>query len=246
MWKAAPWKNPQQRGVAEPVTLHDDPAQRRAVRLVTSPRFRMVLLVLLVAGAVAAIAARGAPDRTAIEGWVAARGALAPIAYIAAYAVLTVLMAPGSVVTIAGGALFGAAAGTVLAVVGATLGATLAYLLSRRLGRDQVEILAGRRMRRADAWLEKRGFWALLVLRLVPLAPFSALNYVAGLTSIRRSHYVMATAVGIIPGAFAFALLGATADRPGSAPFIAAVGLIAVLTLTGAAVGRRLRDTPQD
>lgn len=74
------------------MTLHDDPPQR-PVRLVTSPLLRMVVLVLLLAGPVAAIVARGSADM-AVEGWVAARARSSPIADIAACATLTVLMAP--------------------------------------------------------------------------------------------------------------------------------------------------------
>ena len=220
------------------------PEQARSafVRVVASPAFRLAMLVVLVGGAAAVVIVVGLPDRSLIEEWIAARGALAPAVYIAAYAGLTVLMAPGAVLTIVGGALFGTLAGTLLTIVGATAGATGAYLLARRLGRDQVEILAGRRLQKADAWLEERGFWALLVLRLIPLVPFNALNYLAGLTAIRRVHYVAATALGIIPGAFAFTLLGATADRPGSAPFLAAVGLVIVLAVGGGLIARRMRD----
>lgn len=218
-----------------------DRAPDRFVRTVSSPAFRLALLVALVGGAAAVVIVVGLPERSLIEEWIAARGVLAPAVYVVVYAALTVLMAPGSVVTIVGGALFGAAVGTLLAVVGATVGATLAYLLARRLGREQVEILAGRRLRRVDAWVEERGFWALLVLRLIPLVPFNALNYLAGLSALRRPHYVAATALGIIPGAFAFALLGATADRPGSAPFLAAVGLVVVLAVGGSLAARRMR-----
>lgn len=98
-----------------------------------------------------------------------------PIVYVAMYALLTVLLFPGTLITAAGGALFGAALATPLTVVGATIGATAAFLIGRRLGRDQVEQIAGRRIGAADRWLSRRGLLAVLYLRLFPIVPFNAL-----------------------------------------------------------------------
>lgn len=73
------------------------------------------------------------------------------------YVALTVLLFPGAVITAAGGALFGALLGTGLTLIGATIGATASFLLGRRLGRAQVERIAGRRIGALDAWLARRG-----------------------------------------------------------------------------------------
>ncbi|MBW3578560.1 MAG: TVP38/TMEM64 family protein [Actinobacteria bacterium] len=213
----------------------------RLVDLVSSPRFRFALLVVLLAGAAAAVLLMGGPSREGVQRFVESAGVAAPLVYVLAYAGLTVLLVPGAVLTIAGGVLFGTAAGTALAVVGASLGAAAAFAAGRRLGRDQVERMAGKRLGRLDRWLERRGFLAILYLRLFPVVPFNALNYLAGVTGLRTRDYLLATVVGIVPGAFAYAALGGSFDDPTAPEFITAVGLLVVLVIGGPFINRSLR-----
>lgn len=164
----------------------------------------------------------------------------AALAFVGIYAALTVAMFPASVVTLAGGALFGAVTGAVLTVAGATVGATAAFVIGRRLSRASVEAIAGQRLRDLDRRLEHRGFVTVLTLRLVPLVPFNVLNYAAGSTALRARHYVAGTAIGIIPGSIAFAAAGAAAGEPSSPVFVVAVAGLAILTLGGAVAARRM------
>lgn len=209
--------------------------------LLRSPRTRLVTMGVVVAGGSAAALLLRGPSQGGIERTIEDAGALAPLAFVALYVVLTVLCFPGGVLTAAGGALFGTALGTLLAVIGATLGATAAFLLARRVGREQVEQIAGRRMDTMDRSLGRRGFLAVIYVRLIPLLPFNLLNYVAGVTAIRVRDYVPATAVGIIPGAFAYAALGSSLGDPASAEFIAAVAMIVVLAVGAPLIDRYLR-----
>lgn len=212
------------------------------VEFLVSPKTRLAILLLLVGVALAAVISLGGPNRGEIERLVRASGLAAPVVFVSCYAVLTVLLFPGAVITAAGGVLFGALWGTVVTVVGATVGATAAFLVARRLGRDQVgRIIAGTRVERLDAWLEERGFLAVLYLRLVPLVPFNALNYAAGITSVHLRDYLVATALGIIPGSLAFATLGSAIHDPTSPRFLGAVGLIVLLAVGGPLVNRFLR-----
>lgn len=168
-------------------------------------------------------------------------GVAGPLLFVALYAVLTVLLFPGAVMTAAGGVLFGVAVGTALAVVGATVGASAAFLVGRRLGRKQVEEIAGKRIGGLDRWLERRGLVAVLYVRLIPVIPFNALNYAAGVTGVRARDYVIGTAVGIVPGTFAYAALGGSLDDPLSPAFIGALVLVIVLAVGVPFVNRRLR-----
>jgi uncharacterized membrane protein YdjX (TVP38/TMEM64 family) len=221
-----------------------EPSRIRA--LLRSPRTRLVLMGVLVAGASAAALLLGGPSQGGIEQTVDDAGALAPLAFVALYVVLTVLCFPGAVVTAAGGALFGTAAGALLAVAGATLGAIAAFLAGRRLGRAQVERIAGRRIGALDRWLVRRGFLAVLYLRLIPLVPFNALNYAAGVTAVGARDYVLGTAVGIVPGAFAYAALGSSLGDPLSTEFVVAVAMIVVLAAAGPIAQRFLRGPAGD
>lgn len=214
---------------------------QRLAALLADPRLRLALLAAFLVAAFVFVLTVGGPSRTEIERTVRDAGTAAPVVFVVLYVVLTVFMFPGAVMTAVGGVLFGAALGTLLSVVGATLGATGAFVLARRLGRQQVERIAGRRIGRLDAWLARRGFLAVLYVRLIPIIPFNALNYVAGVTGVATRDYVVATALGIIPGTFAFAALGGSITDPTSPAFLGAVSLLIVLAVGGPLLNRVLR-----
>lgn len=211
-----------------------------------APRLRLGLLVLLVAGGSLWLAVVGGPSGGDLEQAVHRTGWLAPVVFVSIYAAWTVLLLPGFVPTFVGGALFGVLEGSALSVVGAVAGATLAFLTARRLGHVPVKELAGARADRLDEWLRRHGLIALLYARLVPIIPFNVLNYAAGLAGISTRRYVIATAVGILPGTVAYTVLGSSAAHPGSAPFIvslAAVGLLTVAVATFSHLRRRALAT---
>jgi uncharacterized membrane protein YdjX (TVP38/TMEM64 family) len=210
-------------------------------RVLRSARLRLGLAIALLGGGALLAAAAGGPSVSEVRSWVESGGPGAPVVFVLLYVVLTVLFFPGAVLTGAGGALFGVAAGTGLSVVGGTAGATTAFLIGRRLGRGTVERAAGRRVRALDAWLGRRGLTTVLYLRLFPVVPFNVLNYASGATAISARDYVLGTAVGIIPGAFAYAALGGSLEDPWSPEFLGAVGLALALAVMGALEARRRR-----
>lgn len=130
----------------------------------------------------------------------------APVIFIAIYATATALAIPGSVLTLAGGALFGVFWGTVYNSIAANLGANAAFGVARLLGRDGVRTLAGDRLDALDRATEEHGFRGLLTLRLIPAVPFNALNFGAGLTAIPWPTYALSTLVGIFPGTLVYTM----------------------------------------
>lgn len=140
-------------------------------------------------------------------------GVWAPIIFIALYIIATVFFLPASPLSIVAGVLFGALFGTIYVVIGATIGAILAFLLARYLGQDFVEKFMKSWFKKIFAYnkgLEENGFQVVLFLRLVPLFPFNGLNFALGLTRVKFRDYALATAIGIIPGAFAFVYFGSS------------------------------------
>jgi uncharacterized membrane protein YdjX (TVP38/TMEM64 family) len=133
--------------------------------------------------------------------------------YVAVYIVGTVALLPGTVLSFAGAVLFGPYEGTLYTWVGATIGATLAYLMARLLGREFVERLFAGRFAAFDQRIRDHGFTGLLIIRLLPLFPFNAINFGCGLTGIRLRDYVLATAIGIVPGTFVYQFLFAKFGR---------------------------------
>jgi uncharacterized membrane protein YdjX (TVP38/TMEM64 family) len=135
--------------------------------------------------------------------------------FVVAYIAVTTIGLPALPLTLAGGAIFGVAAGIALTWLGATLGATGAYLLARLLGGDALRRLLGNRAGSLDRLLGDGAFLTMLRLRLIPVVPFNALNFGAGLAGVRLTHYMAATAIGILPGTsvysyFADSLLAGT------------------------------------
>lgn len=176
-----------------------------------------------------------------LRDFIAGAGPAGPIVFVIAYAVLTVLLVPGSVLTLAAGTFFGPLWGTLLTATGATLGATAAFIVARRAGRRQVERRLGARAERADAWIAGRGFLSVLYVRLIPAVPFNVFNYAAGLTAIGLRDYVAATALGILPGTFAFVALGDALGDPGSQRFLLALGLVLALAVSAPLIDRARR-----
>lgn len=141
--------------------------------------------------------------------WVQGLGVWGPVAYIAGYVLATVLFAPGVILTLASGVIFGLFWGTVYTVIGATLGAACAFLVARYLARGFVERrLAERpRFQAIDRAVGRQGFKIVFLMRLSPIFPYNLLNYALGLTRVRFSDYLLAC-VGMIPGTLLYVYYG--------------------------------------
>lgn len=166
------------------------------------------ILLLLAAGIALALIYRDRFDVAALEVWIQDAGIWAPLLFMLVYAVAAVLFLPGSVLTLAGGALFGPVLGTFYNLTGATIGATLAFLIARYLASDWVANKTGGRLKQLVNGVEGEGWRFVAFTRLVPLFPFNLLNYALGLTRIRFSHYLLATYICMLPGAIAYTYLG--------------------------------------
>jgi uncharacterized membrane protein YdjX (TVP38/TMEM64 family) len=176
---------------------------------VTKANSLRVLGVLIVAGGIAwAALHRDAFDVAAVQTRIEAMGAVAPVAFVAIYAIAAVLFVPGSALTLAAGALFGPIAGALYSLAGATIGATLAFLLARYLVGDWVRRRTGQRLGELVEGIEREGWRFVAFVRLVPLFPYNVLNYALGLTRIPLAQYVAATLVCMAPGAAACSYLG--------------------------------------
>lgn len=140
--------------------------------------------------------------------WVDGLGRGAPVAFMVGYAVATVAFVPGSVLTLAAGALFGLW-GVLYVLVAATTGASAAFLIARYAARGAIERrLAGHeRFAAIDRAIGREGRKIVLLLRLSPAFPFNLLNYGLGLTRVRFADYVIAS-VGMIPGTLLYVYYG--------------------------------------
>ena len=210
---------------------------------------RAALFAALGAAVAVAYVERDQLNAGALEGWIASAGALGPALYILSYAVATVLFLPGSILTLAGGMLFGPVWGTLYSLTGATLGATAAYLVARHIAADWVSRKASGWLKQVIDGVEAEGWRFVAFARLMPLFPFNLLNYVLGLTRIPLMQYVVASYVFMAPGAFAYTYLGYAGREAlaGSEDLVRegllAIALLGAMTFLPRLV-RRLRASP--
>lgn len=142
--------------------------------------------------------------------WIQANPEIASVAYVVAYILATVLMIPGSIITLAGGYVFGVIYGSVLVSIASCTGALIAFLLGRTVLRSWVETQADKmpRFKAFDKALERKGFFLVLLVRLSPIFPFNLLNYMLGLSGVSVKNFLIASWLGMLPGTVAYVYLG--------------------------------------
>lgn len=199
-----------------------------------------VLVVLLGVGVIVALRFP-LPDRQELVSGPLVEGPWAPLVFGLVYATATLAPVPKNVLSAAAGFVFGLGPGAVLVWSAALVGSGVAFWLGRLLGRDGVERLARGHLARVDAMVDRYGGWAVLGLRLVPVVPFTALNYGSGITTLRFGRYLLATGVGIAPGTVSYVALGAYGTDPRSGPFLAAAVALLLLSASGAFLAGRHR-----
>ena len=203
--------------------------------------FAIAVAVLFVAALVLPVA-----DWLAVLfGWIEANRNIAWAVFILAYVAATVLLMPGSLLTLAAGFLFGLFAGYAIVAVASVTGAACAFLVGRFFARDWVahKLESMPRFSALDRAIEKRGGLIVLLTRLSPLFPFNLLNYGLGLTKVNFWTYVGVSWIGMIPGTLLYVYLGSVASNltsllageVGDSPvgsWLFYVGLAATLVLT--------------
>jgi uncharacterized membrane protein YdjX (TVP38/TMEM64 family) len=140
-------------------------------------------------------------------------GWVGPVVYVVLYILATVAFIPGSIITLAGGFLFGLGWGTVFVSLGSTIGAGLAFLFGRFLLRDWVSIKTrgNPKFNTLDKAVAQEGWKIVFLTRLSPIFPFNIQNYGYGLTNISFLPYVLASWIGMIPGTIMYVYFGSLA-----------------------------------
>lgn len=177
--------------------------------------------------------------------WIESHPGAAELAFVGTYVVASVLVVPGSILTLAGGFVFGLPMGIALVSAGSALGAAAAFLVGRFFARDWVahRVAAVPRFRALDSATRHEGFLIVFLARLSPLFPFNLLNYGLGLTAVKFRDYFLATWIGMLPATVVYVYIGSLAKNltdlttgnvergPGQLALLAA-GLIATIVLT--------------
>ena len=148
--------------------------------------------------------------REALVGWIDRYAVAAGLLFMAIYVAVVVFSVPGAtVMTLAGGFLFGAVLGTGMVVLAATVGATLLFLAARTSLGDPLRARAAPWLGKMEAGFQRNALSYMLVLRLIPLFPFFVVNLVPAFLGVPTRIFFVATLFGIIPGTFVYATAGA-------------------------------------
>lgn len=171
--------------------------------------------------------------------------AIVPLAYIVA----GLVMFPVTLLIIATGLAFGSFYGFVYALLGTEISALALYAIGRRLGHGTIRNLSRRWSERIRQRLKRQGLLAIITLRIVPVAPFSVINLVAGATAIRVRDFALGTLFGMLPGtlvltAFSEQVLSAVRE-PGAVRVTLLLGMAALIAAGAWAAGRWLSRNPR-
>jgi uncharacterized membrane protein YdjX (TVP38/TMEM64 family) len=206
---------------------------------------RAAALVLLLAAGAGAAFLLDLPGVATVRAWVGSAGGAGWTAMALVVALVLLAPVPRSAVSVLVGVVAGFWTGVAVAFAGGLLAAVGAFGLSRGLGRSAVLRLAGRRLARADGLVSDRSFLAVLTGRLVPVVPFVAVSYGAGLTGVRFLPYVLATALGLVPSTLVQVGVGASAgflvERVPVAVVVPAVAVVLAAAVAATVLWRRRR-----
>lgn len=174
----------------------------------------------------------------AVDDW----GVWGYVAYALVYTGLEVLAVPAIPLTMTAGIIFGPVPGTIIVSMSATAAATIAFLIARYAARDKVKAFASKspKFNAIDKAIGRDGFKFVTLLRLSPLLPLAASNYIYGLTSVDLGSYVLGSFLGMLPGTYAYVSAGhvgravlAEGELVGFESWQVVVGLVVTLIAIG-------------
>ncbi|WP_188117606.1 TVP38/TMEM64 family protein [Campylobacter concisus] len=167
----------------------------------------------------------------------------APMIYVLCFAILPIFLFPVPVLAVVAGAVFGLFAGSLYTIIGAMINSVLMFYIARFLGFRAVSDFTQNSKSKILKTLGEPGgkFSLILILRLMPLVPYNALNYACGLMNVSLREYVVATFVGIVPATFIMVNLGEKALDMRSNGFIIACVLMAALVVLSSWGAKKIR-----
>jgi uncharacterized membrane protein YdjX (TVP38/TMEM64 family) len=216
--------------------------------------WRPIILILVILGVMALAWYFDVGERLkGLEAWIDSLGTWGPLVFVVIYIASVVAALPGSVLTVAAGALFGSVMGVVLVSIASTIGAGLSFLIGRYIARESVEksLSKSDKFSRLDQLTEEHGDIMVAITRLVPIFPFNLLNYGFGLTKVPFWTYIFWSWLCMLPGTVLY-VVGADAVFKGlrekRVPWellavLAAIGLI--LTFLVRTARKKLREGPK-
>ena len=173
-------------------------------------KHKLIILILLVL-TIISILIYGANSGISIkkfQTFIEHLGVLAPVIFTLIYAIGPVIFLPITLLSIAGGVLFGPVIGTLCSLIGATIGAAISFLISKYLLKDWIDSKSHTKVIFFQNMVRKEGWKFVSLLRISPFLPFNLQNYIFGVTNISLSTFCIATFISLAPGTFTYVYLG--------------------------------------
>lgn len=177
-----------------------------------------------------------------IRHWILSFGWFAPFLFIIVYTLRPMILFPASILSLSGGLAFGALWGTIFTIIGATAGAILSFFIARKLGGNFVKKQWSGKSATIQKQLEEKGFFYVLLLRLIPLLNFDMISYLAGISKVKFQSFLFGTLLGIIPGTFAYNFLGASVVDGDWVTILIAILLFLIVMFIPILSSKRLKD----
>lgn len=168
-------------------------------------------------------------DAQVIKNFILSFGLWSPIIFFFIYTIGPVVFFPTSILSLAAGIAYGVWPGALYILFGATGAAATGYLMARYFGDSVLKFHSFKWSDQVFEKVDERGFLYVLILRLIPLMGFDILSYISGIARVRFKSFILATALGIIPGTLAYAFLGSSIESGETSTIIMAVIIFVVL-----------------
>jgi uncharacterized membrane protein YdjX (TVP38/TMEM64 family) len=160
-----------------------------------------------------------------------AEGSWGPLTVLGAFVGVSLLFFPITILILATAAAFGPLLGFAYAAAGSLISALITFGIGALIGREALNNILGPRLNRVRNKIRRRGLIAVVLVRLVPVAPFGVINLVAGASQIRLLDYVIGTALGMLPGIVAMAAVGDQLARTITDPSLEAFAWLTLAVL---------------
>lgn len=178
-------------------------------------------------------------DPQSIRNYILSYGGWAPVVYISIYTLRPLVFFPASLLSLAGGLVFGPWLGTLYTVIGAVAGAVLSFTVAGKIGSRFLPDKQNGETAKIQQQLEKNGFWYVLLFRFIPVINFDLISYLAAFAKVRPAAFALATLIGVIPGTFAYNFLGSSFAAGDPKVLVLAAAVFIVLTVVPIIIRKR-------
>ncbi len=178
-------------------------------------------------------------DPEMIRNYILSYGIWAPAVYIGIYTIRPLVFFPASLLSLAGGLIFGPWLGTIYTIAGAVAGAVLSFTVAGKLGSRFFTKEQNGKTAKIQEQLEQNGFWYVLLFRLIPVINFDLISYLAAFAKVRPAAFALATLIGVIPGTFAYNFLGSSFAAGDPVVLLVGLGVFIVLTIVPIIIRKR-------